>query len=322
MSKSNLKTTIGIVTYNSTKHINDLIKNLSQQTRKHLVIVVAAGKSEQTEKACQQYSNIKYIPSSHNNLGLNRNLAVEYCKTQFITFIDDDCIPSSKDWLANLEDSLITHSKADSQVVGFGGGQVYQSYRTSSKLTINNFSSLALLLNSSQFGTDQPKKVDHLPTYNSIFLRTALKSVQFPPTPFNTGEDLTLGWRLTNQGHTLLKAHSPFVFHYTNTDKWFKKMFLYGRAQIFASRQVPSKRKPTRLFLTLLFLPTAFLVILSSKALTILTLLSWALSFLIQKNNFFWTRQAFFPLIAYVSFFCYSFGMWKELFSTSQSTTN
>jgi GT2 family glycosyltransferase len=204
----------------------------------------------------ERYPSIdaRWIDRSQNHLGMARKQAVENARGEVVLFIDADCAAPSG-WMDGLYQALSTERRGDSAVAAVGGGNAppHDAGRF--------HDSLSAMLGSfiGSMGSLQARsplarcEVDHLPTCNVAYSRAGVMKCggfsEFFPV---VGEDLELSWRLRDHGKSLIFVPGFNVIHYHRASfgAWWRKMFLYGRAQprvasafpahLFGIRTVPA----------------------------------------------------------------------------------
>jgi GT2 family glycosyltransferase len=94
---------------------------------------------------------------------------------------------------------------------------------------------------------DEHRRVDHCPTLNVVYRRSALERVGgFDPAYTRLGEDLELSRRLVCAGYTLWANPNMAVEHALRPTlrSWLRNMFLYGRGRCFHLKRHPSELHP------------------------------------------------------------------------------
>ena len=165
-----------------------------------------------------------------------RNMAWRAVKSEWVAFIDADCI-ASPDWTLRAHDLLKLPIGMDPFVVGIGGRNLVPLHRGVF------YHALSALLNSFVGGHNSilnrtfsgNPTVDHVPTLNVLYRVSALEKVNgFDPTISRVGEDLDLSARLRQVGYQLVADSKWTVTHLLRPDlsSWLKNMYLYGQGRI------------------------------------------------------------------------------------------
>lgn len=241
---SPFRVSILICAHNEEKNIAALLVSLAHQTALTNIkeVILADNKStDKTVSLAQEMAQTYQLPLrvlslGENNIGKARRALVEAATETLVAFVDGDC-KVEPSWLQTLLSHFLNVSKFDSRLAGVGGPN-----RTSGK----NFFQKTLNANldrgwlhgfSSQ--SFQTKKlagisVDHLPTTNALFLKSALVSVgNFSASFARVGEDLDLGLRLTQNRYQLRSFPTPVVINdcAETLGEWAQRMFRFGVAQ-------------------------------------------------------------------------------------------
>ncbi len=245
--------TCGIVVYDEALEVKKLISKLKTELIDYQVswIFVLNHREKSTRQQLSetirgaldvdqaQFSdNSCIIENTSNNIGLARQLILERSTTDWVYFTDPDIEMNSNSLRLLIEASIQTPTG----VIGLGGPALYQS---SNPFLRNTFHFLNFISRYTPFAfqTQSHKRnrsVDHLPTCHLLLNRTAaLKVGGFASRFFSCGEDLDFTHRATNAGYQFLFLSSAPVTHWQNISAraWFKKIFLFGRVQIFAQKQ-------------------------------------------------------------------------------------
>lgn len=283
------KVSVGIVTRRENQGLSVLLKNIKDQYPKVSILLVNAEEEKE------------------NDLGKNRGKIIASCKTEYIAFIDDDCVPG-QGWLESLVKSLSQARQENSLVVGYGGGQILSS-------SFSSFFYDNSWLPSPQINKEKKVFVDHIPTCNAIFIKDEILSVgNFETVEHNVGEDLLLGRKLIIAGKKLIKGKVPKVLH-NQAGSWLLRVFRYGSAQSFVALRLRGRRIPVRNWLQLLFLPTFLFFSLEEFPLVFLALSClWGFAlYRLYKARKNLLDAIVFPFLFFLTLGVYSLGMWKGL---------
>lgn len=95
------KISIVIPVYNDEMNLYSCIDSLLCQTYKDFeIVLVNDGSVDKSDSICKQYKekndNIKLINIEHKGLGVARNIGIEHCDGDYITFVDSDDYVDSK----------------------------------------------------------------------------------------------------------------------------------------------------------------------------------------------------------------------------------
>lgn len=228
--------TIGFVLYNEEKHIDLLRHNLSllfQNNGFFSVIVINNGSTDKTEKHLQDLAGefpISLIHRTLNNLAAARQKVVELAQTEWVGFVDGDCVINTV-WLNKV---LERRSHLMPNVAAFGGpwksdGKYKPHYEALFSGFLGHFSLPQFQLDSAQV------LVKHIPTANIIYRRESVLAVGGFRSAFEfVGEDLDLSVRLLKANYELIMCSDMPIQHYLPDHflQWFYKIFNYGCARV------------------------------------------------------------------------------------------
>lgn len=215
-----------IPTLNSGKTLELNVKSLLTQTDKKNIIIIDGGSSDSTLYIAKKYK-IKVIKQTKLGLADARNLAIKSCKTEFIAFIDSDCV-IEKDWTEKIMSNF-----NDKNVAGVCG-----------KLIEKNTKNLADKWRAFHLRQDWGNKKIQ-PSFlfgsNTIFRTNALKKIKGYDEKFLTNyEDVDISRRLKKQ-YKIIYEPKAVAFH-LRTDN-LKTILKTTRAWSFYSYPVPNNLK-------------------------------------------------------------------------------
>lgn len=179
---------------------------------------------------------IEYLQSPQNNMGLARRLAIEHSDTEWVAFVDSDCVVGDG-WLSSLMVELQLAKRQDARVCAVGGANVapadecdfYAALSLMRKVFWGHLYTVQL-----QAGRAR-KEVDHLSTTNVLYERQAVIDVgNFSVSNKDVGEDIDLSCRLRKGGGRLLYTPHATVLHYeaATLPAWAARAFRFGQAQV------------------------------------------------------------------------------------------
>jgi glycosyltransferase involved in cell wall biosynthesis len=232
-----------IVCHNEIANIENLIESLLRQSSRRSikdVLVADNGSTDGSIEILQAIANEKTLPldvwqRQQNNIGAARQQLVDSSNSDWVVFLDADCVPP-RDWLRDLLLKAESCRQHDNFFAGCGAGhhlpgknRMQQAVNSLMKHTpLHGFSSQAY------DGDDVGRLVDHLPTTNAVFSKAALMSVgSFSSKYSKVGEDLDVGLRLTEAGHNLYRFAQPSLQNdcASSVFQWARRMFRFGTAQ-------------------------------------------------------------------------------------------
>ncbi len=265
--------TIGMVLYNEEKHLSLIESNLKvlcQEGQKISVIVVNNASNDKTGERLRDLAvsySFKIFERSENNMGSARQDIIDLAQTEWVGFIDGDCVVGVT-WV----DAVLRRATFISKdIAAFGGpwnpaGKYKPYYEVLFASPMGHFS-----LPQFSFENDEAF-VAHIPTANIIYRKSHVLDVGGFHSKFRyVGEDLDLNCRLRGSGKKLLMVSDMPVDHYLpeRIGDWSNKIFTYGRGRV----QVACTNK--KFLDRILFLPMAFLI---SVIVAIVTGNSWFLA--------------------------------------------
>lgn len=121
--KNSAQLTVVIVTKNRARDLAECLESLAQQTRSpQYVVVVDNNSSDDTEKVVARFRRtVKFQVRRVLETGWGYpkiyNRGIEETKTNWVAFIDDDCVARA-DWLEQIETAISKHPKA-AAILGF-----------------------------------------------------------------------------------------------------------------------------------------------------------------------------------------------------------
>lgn len=234
-----------VVARNEAELITRCIGSIAAQSRQpDQVILVDDGSSDDTiALARAAFPGIEVLAHHTRSLARNRNSGWQAAKTEFVAFLDADC-EAPAHWLDSL---LRAAQESGFDVVG-GGNAPPQGEST-------HFDALAIMLDNvvGSRGSVQgqvprePREVDHLPTLNVMYRRSALVRVGGFDAGFTQiGEDEDLSRRLAASGSRFLAIADATVIHRQRADigSWARNMHKYGKGRTWLLRRHPQAFSP------------------------------------------------------------------------------
>lgn len=233
MLSINNNISVGLVIYNDQSTVESCLASLEGQTHIKIteIIIVDNGGFDKSRNIVNNFArsysgNITIISNSENNLGLARQKIVDQCKTEFLAFLDADCV-APVDWLSKFEENMNLFPNSDAWAAPnrMPSGSLYQKSL--------NVSLLNPLVHGYSAQTYIPKNsilVDHAPTTNSIFRVERVRNLgNFSEEFKSCCEDVDLGLRLSKTGNvTLLTAPIIKNYHSKNAIEWFMRVHKFS----------------------------------------------------------------------------------------------
>ncbi|OYT33636.1 hypothetical protein B6U96_15005 [Archaeoglobales archaeon ex4484_92] len=164
-----------------------------------------------------------YHFSNKVNISFARNFGVFRANSEFVVFLDDDCVPDRL-WLYHLYQTIIK----DKRLAGVCGRVL--PYRWD---LISRYYTFYRIL-------EPPRDLTHITLCNTILRRKLISEIGgFRPPPTYAGEDVDLSFRLIQAGYRLGFSPNAVVYHiYRSSPSNFVKTFYrYGRAIGYLARR-------------------------------------------------------------------------------------
>jgi len=200
----------------------------------------------------------KVIESNDDNLGANRNRALQMARTEGFYFVDPDC------WLeaGSLEIlcDAFEREKGNPKIYGFAGPNILNSEnlkldRAFKWLGKTRFINGGL----SQITVGSQDRLDwHSPTCHILYNLGHLQDAFFSSRFEKSGEDLDFHFRQSRKNNKILICSNSQVWHEQPRDffSYLKKSFKYGKAQTFLLKVEPASivnKRLTALFGSLIW---------------------------------------------------------------------
>jgi GT2 family glycosyltransferase len=159
-----------------------------------------------------------------------RNLGIKQARSDYVAFIDSDCI-APKSWLS----ALFKEIDSRPEVAGVGGLGVSPPNGALLSKSINSIfstmlGSLGQASVSSNIKNGKIREVSGLSCHNSLFRQNVLADVEGFNDSFETNEDTNICYKLTAKGNKLLLIPEAFVWHRRRSTlkSFIKHFFTYG----------------------------------------------------------------------------------------------
>ncbi len=251
--------TVVVVARNEAAKIGQCMASLAAQSYPGAmqVILVDDGSTDGTaEIARGVVPALRVIENHARSISANRNIGWRAAETQFVAYLDADCIAPSG-WIGALVAAM-----AESRAAAVGGPNVPPSGES------RFYDALAIALDSYAGARDSlqgrqlagPRAVPHIPSLNVMYRVSALETVGgFDERFARVGEDEDLSRRLGDLGLTLYAVPEAVVVHRQRSGygAWARNMRTYGRGRTWLIRRHPNAWSPAFLIpgASLLLLP-------------------------------------------------------------------
>lgn len=211
-----------IPVYNTEKYIKRCLDSVTHQTYSDLeILIVDDGSTDSSSDICKEYqkkdNRIKYIRKSNSGQGASRNLALDECRGEWISFVDSD------DWidLKMYEDMLSACSDSTDIVIcgwvrNHGFKEVVQG-KPEAKTFYNNQELIKAYLCTPYITSSM---------CNKIYRRTLFDGIRFPT--YRAREDSATIYKILAKASETIHIVKPLYYQYvrpgsTERSKFTKK---------------------------------------------------------------------------------------------------
>lgn len=318
------KVSVLMVIRNEQAHILGCLRSLLRQELKpQEILIIDHGSDDNTLSLIRNFReahpelNLVLLERKSNHLARSRQELLSLAQNELVAFVDGDCeVP--KTWLRGLVENFEKHRTSRAKVIGVGGpNRLPPSTEVHQAINLALDSFLGWSRSPQAWKPDQVQQVDHLPTTNCLFLKSALISVGGFSAPFaRYGEDLDLGLKLGRKGFQMLLAPDPVVINHCadNFAGWLGRLYRFGQAQALVYKTRRGSYHPWKVALLLPGVLLAALLLpfspLLSKLLGLYILLSLVTAILITGIKKSMRLAAPFWLVIHLSPLAYSLGFW------------
>ncbi len=219
----------------------DSLMSLDYPKERLQVIVVDNNSKDSTAQIIKRYP-VEYEIEKREYLGAVRNKGILKAKSEFIAFIDSDCVVD-KSWLLNLIKGF------DDSYIGACAGRVL-SYK--SEKFISQYMDQRGIYSQEKALSGKKWLAPFLMTCNVIVPRHILEEVNYFDENLSFFEDTDLFWKIASRGYSfkIIPEALNYHMHKTNLKDFFKKFFVRGSALYFFSRKYKNKFKVRLIFYT------------------------------------------------------------------------
>lgn len=208
----NYKISVVIRTYNEQKHINSVLKSLSEQTYGNYEIIILDSEStDDTLKIASKYNVIiKHIKKSDFNYSYASNKCVEYASGDIICFLSGHSVPVRSNFLENINQIF-----QNPQIGGCYGEVIALP---DGSFTEKVFNRLGYLKNKLK-GGGNPEVLEtkiHPGIFscsNASARRDLLLRHPFAQALGHGGEDIEVAYRIIQEGYYIARVPDLLVMH-------------------------------------------------------------------------------------------------------------
>ncbi|MEG1555007.1 MAG: glycosyltransferase [Rikenellaceae bacterium] len=222
---------IVIPVYNRNEELGVILESLSQQTyRDFEVIVVDDGSIESAEPTCETFKDVlkvKYIYKYNSGPGLSRNEGAKVSESDFILFLDSDCI-APPHYLQSIDDFL----NANRDVDAFGGPDASQEGADDKQKAIT-YAMTSFFTTGGIRGGD--KRLDKfIPRSFNMGVSRKVWNLTGGFSSMRFGEDMEFSYRVIESGFKTALIKDAYLYHMRRTDTkaFFRQVFYSGMARI------------------------------------------------------------------------------------------
>ncbi len=232
--ESDMGVTVVIAAKGAEKYLPDCLVGIDKQTvRPEAVIIADDGLAPDVLEKIGQIQ-VSYELTIVSNAGAGpsdaRNLGVEKAATEYVAFIDADCLPET-DWL----EKLLAVMQARPDAAACGGMQKLPDDATPFERRVAGFMQRVGFLTDYIKGRQEVEAIetDHNASCNVIYRRETLVQVGGFRKGLWPGEDVELDYRLKQAGNKLLYTDRSVVRHHRpeSFKSFLKMMWRYGKVQ-------------------------------------------------------------------------------------------
>lgn len=209
---SNNLVSIIVPIYNSSKTLKKCIDSIINQTYKNIeILLVNDGSLDASLSICEQYSNIdnriKIINKKNGGVSSSRNIGMNSCKGDFITFVDAD------DYLSNtfIEKYMKKMYEYNCDIVignaiDFSEEFIKPNYKNKNDILLEKNKALIELFSEKKFSST---------CWGKLYKRTLIQDVKFDEN-MKIAEDLKFLYNVFNKVDKILISNIQEYFYYVN----------------------------------------------------------------------------------------------------------
>lgn len=261
MRKRNIELSIIIPVYNRPHEIDELLKSLTEQSRKDFeVIIVEDGSTLKCDKIVDKYLSlldIKFFYKNNTGPGQSRNYGYEKAQGNYCIFLDSDAVLPMH-YIQIVQDSL-TNNFVDA----FGGPDKAHENFTKFQKAINYAMTSFLTTGGIRGGKENFDKF-YPRSFNMGCSRKVFEETKgFSNMRF--GEDIDMSIRIINHGFKTKLIKEAYVYHKRRATlrQFFKQVYNSGIARINLFKRHPESLKIVHILPSLFVLGLALLSFLS-----------------------------------------------------------
>ena len=208
-----------IPTLNAGKHLNRLLYRLLKQTVEAEIIIIDSGSIDSTVSIAERYIkenpgkvHLLRIPGESFDHGGTRDFALRKCSGDYVAFLTQDALPTSKDCLKNLWKAFTREDIAGvyGRQVAYSGAPSYEKYTRLFNYPV--FGRVWKEEDISKYGV----KAYFFSNTCAMYRRGIYEKVGGFDSPIITNEDMMMAAKLLHAGYALAYEPAACVFHSHN----------------------------------------------------------------------------------------------------------
>lgn len=195
---------------------------------------------------------LKFTYRDRNSMGEARNQALWKCETQWLAFLDSDCVVGRL-WFTQVINEMNQWNSRE-EVWGWSGPALNRGHSFMDRV-IRQLGQWF----SAHRNVRNVERVFHLPTCGVFYrVQPVLQAGGIPNGFPRVGEDLALSHVVRKNGGILMQTPKPVILHQQQPtlSSWMMRMLRYGEAQGLVARKFPAHLFSKRVF------PALFILVL------------------------------------------------------------
>ncbi len=228
------KVSVIIPAYNEEEVIEECLQSLENQSFKDYRVILIDDASTDSTKSlilqfCQKHPD-RFFLHEYGKVGPGkaRNLSAYQCGSEYLLFMDADCI-ATPTWIEKLLEGFQTDE------IGSVGGPHLAPPRSNrfQKQIESCLQSLRFFMDFYKRDSGKLREVAHNPLCNVAYRRDVFMRLRGFREDLFPGEDVELDLRVRGEGFKIMFSPAAIVYHHRpeNIQAWKRVLRAYGRAQ-------------------------------------------------------------------------------------------
>ena len=249
-----------IPVFNRPDEVDELLKSMTQQTKKDFeVIIVEDGSTKTCKEVCDKYADvlhIHYYYKENSGPGQSRNYGAERAQGEWLIVLDSDVVLPN-DYVANVE-------KEEGGVSAWGGPDAAHPDFTPVQKAISY--SMTSFFTTGGIRGGKAKLDKFFPRSYNMGVRRDVWNELGGFSKMRFGEDIDFSYRIVEAGYKTALIPEAWVWHKRRTDfrKFFRQVFNSGIARINLTKRHPGTLKLVHLLPAVFTVGVIGLVLLSA----------------------------------------------------------